>query len=291
MSFGSEPTGMTRTRLDNFMVLLMNNSKSKGYIISYKSINGTLESYARPSRKMTLIKNHIRFRKFDEKRIVYIDGGFQLKEGYKLFMVSDKLQPPSFLGFESIPNASKLEEIGEANSGKIKAIMDIVAIAQYESKGGKIYIINYGKDIDVRRRKRLMQNQIYFRRYDASKYKFIRARKYGKLKTEFWLLPSDAEVKLPPYNVSNFRSLRWSVWTQNFDLALNVQKKNSCKEKIYVVIYGKSNKTIKSIIKTYADYVAKKSKCQELENNGIEFIKGGVSRNYSTAIWMMQAKD
>ncbi len=66
--FGTLANDEVRARLDSFFVELQNNPNDQGYIINYGSDRET-------NRRETLIRNHIKFRKFDASRVVIVKGG------------------------------------------------------------------------------------------------------------------------------------------------------------------------------------------------------------------------
>ncbi|HEY0051570.1 MAG TPA: hypothetical protein VGB68_19890 [Pyrinomonadaceae bacterium] len=66
-TFGPLPNDDVRGRLDNYFVALRNDPTSTGYIV----IDGPERA---ASRLETLVRNHIRFRRFDASRITIVRG-------------------------------------------------------------------------------------------------------------------------------------------------------------------------------------------------------------------------
>ncbi len=79
--FGVAPNDEVRGKLDNFFVALRDDPTATGYII----IDGPKRD---ADRREALIRNHIRFRKFDEKRITIVRGDTTAPTVYtKLYVI------------------------------------------------------------------------------------------------------------------------------------------------------------------------------------------------------------
>ncbi len=78
--FGSLENDDVRARLDNLFISLQNYPKAMGHIINFGSNKEIL-------KRKKLIKNHIKFRKFDGKRIIYINGGKEEQIRTKIWIV------------------------------------------------------------------------------------------------------------------------------------------------------------------------------------------------------------
>ena len=89
-SFGVAANGYIRSLLDSFAVNLQNNPTAKGYVVIY---GGRIEGRRDAARRETLIRNHFRFRNFDESRITFIRGGFRETVSTDLWLAFDNAVP------------------------------------------------------------------------------------------------------------------------------------------------------------------------------------------------------
>jgi hypothetical protein len=81
-------------RVDNFLGQLQNNPSATGYIIVYQS-ESELPARYEANSSLGRIANYLKFRDFDESRIVITDGGFRAELSYELWLVPSGAQPPT----------------------------------------------------------------------------------------------------------------------------------------------------------------------------------------------------
>ena len=81
-------------RVDNFLTQLQNNPSAMGYIIVYKDKSG-LPARNDANSGLKRIENQLRFRNFDESRIIITDGGFRAELAYELWLVPPGAEPPT----------------------------------------------------------------------------------------------------------------------------------------------------------------------------------------------------
>ena len=89
--FGLMTNGEMRARMDQFLITLMNNPETKGYVHIYG--NRTGNDRVTQARK-NLLQNHVTLRKFDQSRIEIIDAGFDENILTKFWMVPEGVEPP-----------------------------------------------------------------------------------------------------------------------------------------------------------------------------------------------------
>ncbi len=85
--FGKVTNGYIKMILDNFYVELNNNPSATGYIINF----GSAREIARVER---LIRNQIKFRRFDGERLVIVNGGKAEKLQTQFWLVPAGAEPP-----------------------------------------------------------------------------------------------------------------------------------------------------------------------------------------------------
>lgn len=176
--FDRAANGDVKARMDNFLIELANNLDSEGFIINYGTPR---EISIRKSQLITAMK----FRKYDQTRVTFVDGGFYKTVKTEFWMVPPGAEPP-------IPRTfvKKIDEFGGATSGDLKARIDFffVEINNNSSQG---YILNYGSPRQIAAREKLIKKAIAFRKYDSSKITFVNAGTGKTIKTELWI---DAET-------------------------------------------------------------------------------------------------
>jgi len=92
--------------VDNLFIQLNDHVNAKGYIITYKG-RDFLPSEIKNSPMLSGIRRNIAFRKYDESRIVFIDGGFRETVTTQFFFVPDGAEPPEPTETVSAPDAPK----------------------------------------------------------------------------------------------------------------------------------------------------------------------------------------
>ena len=84
--FGKATDEDVSARIDNFFIQLNNNPDAQGYIITYKGQDFLPADYdVHPN--VTRIRKAIAFRRYDESRVVFIDGGFRKEQITEFFLV------------------------------------------------------------------------------------------------------------------------------------------------------------------------------------------------------------
>lgn len=173
--FETATNGYVKMLMDSFYVELSNNPSSQGYIINY----GLPREL---SKRRVQIMNSIRFRKFDESRITFVDGGFRPKIKTEFWMVPFGAEPPT-----PQTDAEKVDEFEKVTLGYIKARIDNFYIQLANNPEMKGYILNYGTQQQIVLRNQNIKKAIEFRKYDLSKLIFINAGTSKTIKTEFWI--------------------------------------------------------------------------------------------------------
>lgn len=181
--FGKIPNGDFRSRMDNFFVELQNNPDSRGLIINYGSKR---EVAAREK----LIKNHIFFRKFDDSRISFINGGYSNEIKTQFWRVPEGAENP-----KPEPTAFIIDEFGTVTNANLKGKIENFIGELIKNPSFEGYIINYGPAREVTRRERLSRNFITTR--SDVRIVFVNGGNTGKLKTVMWLVPEGAEPPKP----------------------------------------------------------------------------------------------
>lgn len=91
------------------------------------------------------------------------------------------------------PQASNVDAFGQVTNGDIKARLDVFFVELMNNPTAQGQIITYGPNRQVAGRERLIKNQIYFRRFDSQRITFVTGGFSKAIKTEFWIVPKDAE--------------------------------------------------------------------------------------------------
>jgi hypothetical protein len=91
--FGSLSECDLRSRLDAFLVELMEQPKAKGYIFYYQGENALPSEIENPKRAERLYSNHINFRNFDANRIV-LNSSYRKETATELWIVPENAEPP-----------------------------------------------------------------------------------------------------------------------------------------------------------------------------------------------------
>jgi hypothetical protein len=100
-------------------------------------------------------------------------------------------------GVASVPEASTVDEFGQASNDDIKARVDNFYIQLNNNPSAQGYIINYGTPAQIRARRRALMAAISFRKYDVSRVTFIDGPNNGSLNTRFVLVPAGATPPTP----------------------------------------------------------------------------------------------
>lgn len=91
-SFGLASNGDIKSRLDNFMISVLNNPTAKGYIIVYGNRS---EGNRGAERRIGMIYNYSLMRRFDMSRITVIRGGFRESVSTDLWLSFDNAEKPA----------------------------------------------------------------------------------------------------------------------------------------------------------------------------------------------------
>lgn len=105
--FSNDPCEVVRGRLDTFLTELQNSPNSVGFVYVYegKYLN---RNYSKKGIKSTVLwpkhgeaallthafRQHVIFRKFDPKRVLFISGGFREFYTVELWLVAERVMPP-----------------------------------------------------------------------------------------------------------------------------------------------------------------------------------------------------
>jgi hypothetical protein len=95
-------------RLDNFLIELQNHPDTTGYILVYKDVNA-LPGDKRAYSYSRLYSDHLKFRKFDESRVVIIDAGFRESFVTELWVVPQGLPAPEPSSLANPPRVPEKE--------------------------------------------------------------------------------------------------------------------------------------------------------------------------------------
>ena len=180
--FANITNGDVKARLDSFFVGLMNAPSTQGLIINYGSGKEIV-------RRETLIRNHIKFRRFDAPRVTFINAGFSNEIRTEFWLVPQGAENPKLE-----PTAHKVEEFGSTGIEHIEAMLDSFFQGIEEFGKARIYFVNYGTARETTRRERLTQSFIKFRKYDSSNIRFVKLAGKSGINTAIWIVPENAEV-------------------------------------------------------------------------------------------------
>jgi len=92
--------------VDSLFIWLNDNPGAKGYVIAYKGTD-FLPSQIKSSPMIARIRRSIAFRKYDESRVVFIDGGFRDTVNTQFYLVPDGAVPPEATDTVAAPEAPK----------------------------------------------------------------------------------------------------------------------------------------------------------------------------------------
>lgn len=186
--------------------------------------------------------------------------------------------------------SEKVEIIGNYTQEHIEAILDVYF--QHTQPNLRIYLITYGTERWVAVRDRLIRNLIEKRDLKGLTVEVIKGGFANEVNTEVWLVPQNAEppkVRETAYKISRFNSFKSSIWKKEFENALKKQAEaENCREQIYVIVYAKSENSLNNIAKKYLDYaISSRYQCQNIHPRPIAIIKGEISKEILTTIWMI----
>jgi hypothetical protein len=91
--FGNLTECDLRSRLDSFVLKVLNNKDARGYFIFYQGKNVFPAAYE-INRMQKIVRNHISFRRFDPSRIVLVNGGFREEAATELWLVPNGADAP-----------------------------------------------------------------------------------------------------------------------------------------------------------------------------------------------------
>jgi hypothetical protein len=95
----------------------------------------------------------------------------------------------------------KFDEFGNLPRDEIRARLDAMIIALGNEPNAIGYVVLYGTDKEIAAREKLIREHIAFRKYDASRVRYIKggANPRGEpgAWTRFWILPPGAKPPLP----------------------------------------------------------------------------------------------
>ena len=101
-------------------------------------------------------------------------------------------------GIATPPGSVKVDEFGNIPNDDIKARLDNFNIQLANDPTAQGYIINYGSARDIAKREKQIRDAIRFRKYDASRYTFVRGGDRGNgIETQFYTVPSGATPPTP----------------------------------------------------------------------------------------------
>ena len=106
--FGVIPCGDFRSRLDNFLAKLQNESKSKGFVIVYEGkysyqiydqypltkLKTYLPAFGESNYRTQVMMNHFKFRSFPSDKYLFISGGFRENHAVELWIVPNGATSP-----------------------------------------------------------------------------------------------------------------------------------------------------------------------------------------------------
>ncbi len=91
-----------------------------------------------------------------------------------------------------------IDTFGNVPNDDIKARLDNFNIQLSNDPSAQGYIINYGSARDIARREKVIRDAINFRKYDATRYTFVRGGDRGNgVETQFYLVPTGVQPPVP----------------------------------------------------------------------------------------------
>ncbi len=178
------------------------------------------------------------------------------------------------------PQASNFDEFGKINNGEIKARIDSFFIELMNNLTAQGYIINYGLDRDIARRKRFLQNYVTMRNFDTSKITFVKGGILKEIKTELWIAPVGAEMpkatKFEEFGSVSNGELRYL--TDKFFLELV----NNSTVRGYIINYGKTK-----FVTSREKILRGRINLRNFDPSRITFIRGGNKKDFTTELWIV----
>lgn len=113
-----------------------------------------------------------------------------------LFLILVVMSSFAFAQTQQKPTAYKFFEYETINDKFLKEKL-IEFCADVRKDGSRGYVINYGKDKEIRRRERKFQNFWTCGDIDAPSVRLVRGGDIGKSKTELWIVPPKADPPTP----------------------------------------------------------------------------------------------
>jgi hypothetical protein len=173
--FEKATNGNVKMRMDSFFTELSNNPTSQGYIINF----GTGREIAKREKQ---IRNAIDFRRYDAARIVIVNGGFRGTVRTEFWIVPAGAETPVI---KDVSN--KIDEFGNIANGDLKARLDNFFVELQNRSDKEGFIVNSGPAKTILRREKLIRNYIFWRKFDASRIKFINNGFGKEINTELWI--------------------------------------------------------------------------------------------------------
>lgn len=96
------------------------------------------------------------------------------------------------VGFHPHPQ----DEFGDISDDDIKARIDNLFIEVQYSPNSIGYIVSYGPRTLITKRQKIIQRHIKFRKFDLKRIVFINGGKEKKIRSRFWVLPSEIDPEL-----------------------------------------------------------------------------------------------
>ncbi len=97
----------------------------------------------------------------------------------------------------NLPQKDLVDEFGPLKDDDVKARVDNFYIRLNNDPNATGYIVNHGTAAQIKARKNQIMKAVNFRKYDASKLRWVDVVGSGPISTSFWFVPAGAE---PPSN-------------------------------------------------------------------------------------------
>ena len=93
--------------------------------------------------------------------------------------------------------SERFDEFGNLPRDEVRARVDALIVALGNEPNALGYVVLYGTDKEIAQRQKLIEDHIAFRKYDASRIRFVKGganpRGESGAWTKFWILPPGAE--------------------------------------------------------------------------------------------------
>ncbi len=92
------------------------------------------------------------------------------------------------------PDPMLIDEFGNIGYEDIYARIDAFLVELQNNPSSQGYIVNYGKQKNIRNREKFIRNHINQRKFDFSRITFVNGGKEKEIRTRVWVVPSGADA-------------------------------------------------------------------------------------------------